>query len=106
MESSSREPGTPSVKALLRSPAYRQSASERQIELLNAIRRLHVEIEVRQRDLSILIEAAQRQGISWSHIGQSQGVTAQAAQQRFKRWKNSQKDSNYPTKQGNHDDRS
>ncbi|WP_421874679.1 hypothetical protein [Mycolicibacterium wolinskyi] len=73
------------VRQLLDSAAYRQSASDRQAELLDAIRRLHVEIETRQRDLFRLVEEAQRQGVSWSKIGQAQGVSAQAAQQRAKR---------------------
>lgn len=81
------------VAELLSSPAYQQSASDRQDELVDAIRRLHVEIETQQRDLSRLIEEAQRQGASWSRIGEAQGVTPQAAQQRFKRWKRTHSDS-------------
>lgn len=79
--------GAPRVDQLLRSPAYRQSANEREVELLAAIRKLHVEIETGQRDLERLVGEAHRQGVSWGKIGEAQGVTAQAAQQRAKRSK-------------------
>ncbi len=77
---------------ILGSPAYEYSAAERQAELVDAIRRAQVEVETLQRDQALLIEEAQRQGVSWSRIGEAQGVTPQAAQQRFKRWKKSRGD--------------
>ncbi|OMB81409.1 hypothetical protein A5746_05075 [Mycolicibacterium conceptionense] len=88
MPSDSEEAAVSSgVGELLSGPAYQQSAEDRQVALLDAIRRLHVEIETKQRDLMRLIEEAQRQGASWSKIGEAQNVSAQAAQQRSKRWR-------------------
>lgn len=88
------------VGELLGAPAYRQSAEDRQITLLDAIRRLHVEIETKQRDLLRLVEEAQRQGASWSKIGEAQNVSAQAAQQRSKRWRAQQLDKTTPRNEG------
>lgn len=75
------------VEAVLRAPDLARSAAEREEDLLEAIRRVFVEIETKERDLYLLIEEAQRQGVSWRKIGRVQGaMSPQAAQQRAARY--------------------
>lgn len=79
--------GARGVRKLLESPDYAKSARERQVELLERIRQLDVLLATIQRDLQAVIDEAQRQGATWRAIGEAQGISAQAAQQRAARYR-------------------
>ncbi|OZE13476.1 hypothetical protein CH249_01240 [Rhodococcus sp. 05-2255-3B1] len=82
------------IGKLLSSPDLALSAAERERNLLDAIRRVFVEVETKERDLNMLIDAAQRQGVSWRKIGLAQGaLSPQAAQQRSARYRRRTQDS-------------
>lgn len=52
-------------------------------ELLGRIAAIAAEMQQRQLDLSETVSGARAAGASWREIGEANGTTAQAAQQRY-----------------------